>query len=63
MLPADRWTLVDLRPLRRHFGRISAALRGDQRDQFRRLVFGFDAALYLSGMRPATYALTPGVKY
>ena len=62
-LPHDAWTIVDLRPLRRNFGKLAAAMRSDQRDQFMRLVFGFDAALYLGGMRPATYALNPGVAY
>lgn len=62
-LPTDRWTIVDLRPLRAHFGRIASALRADQRDQFRRLVFGFDAELFVGGMRPASYAFNPGVEY
>jgi hypothetical protein len=62
-LPTDGWWIVDLRPLRANFSRIAATLRGDQRDSFRRLVFGFDAALYLGGMRPAAYNLNPGVKY
>ena len=55
--------VVDLRPLRANFGRIARELRADQRDQFARLVFGFDAALYMGGMRPATYVLSPGVEY
>ena len=62
-LPVDQWTLVDLRPLRARFRQLAATLRGDQRDQFRRLVFGFDAALYMGGMRPGTYELNPGVQY
>ena len=62
-LPVDQWTVVDLHQLRARFGQLAATLRGDQRDQFRRLVFGFDAALYIGGMRPATYGLNPGVKY
>lgn len=62
-LSTDSWTIVDLRPLRANFSRISRTLRGDQRDQFQRLVFGFDAALYMGGMRPATYNLNPGVTY
>lgn len=62
-LPTDEWMLVDLRPLRENFGRISRELRGDQRGQFIKLVYGFDAALYIGGMRPATYVLNPGVEY
>ncbi|HUQ81018.1 MAG TPA: hypothetical protein VM076_07775 [Gemmatimonadaceae bacterium] len=62
-LPTDRWTIVDLRPLRMSYRQISAALRPDQRDQFARLVFGFDVALYVGGMRPATYAHSPGIAY
>jgi len=62
-LPTDAWTIVDLRPLRANYRRIAAALRSDQRDQFARLVFGFDAALYVGGMRPATYVHSPGVAY
>jgi hypothetical protein len=62
-LPTDTWTIVDLRPLRANYRRISAALRPDQRDQFARLVFGFDAALYLGGMHPATFRENPGVAY
>jgi hypothetical protein len=62
-LPTDRWTIVDLRPLRMNYRRIAAALRPDQRDQFARLVFGFDVALYVGGMRPATYAHSPGIAY
>jgi len=62
-LPTDAWTVVDLRPLRANYRRIAAALRADQRDQFARLVFGFDAALYLGGMRPATFEHNPGVAY
>lgn len=62
-LPTDRWTIVDLRPLRANYRRIAAELRPDQRDQFARLVFGFDAALYIGGMHPATFAHNPGVAY
>ena len=62
-LPTNAWTIVDLRPLRANYRRIAAALRSDQRDQFARLVFGFDAALYVGGMRPATYVHSPGVAY
>jgi hypothetical protein len=62
-LPTNTWMIVDLRPLRANYRRIAAALRPDQRDQFARLVFGFDAALYLGGMRPATFDKNPGVAY
>jgi hypothetical protein len=62
-LPTNAWTIVDLRPLRANYRRIATALRPDQRDQFARLVFGFDAALYLGGMRPATFEQNPGVAY
>ena len=62
-LSTDAWTIVDLRPLRVNYRRISAGLRPDQRDQFARLVFGFDAALYLGGMQPATFRENPGIAY
>lgn len=59
-LPEDRWTIVDLRPLRASFARISATLRPDQQLQFRRLVFGFDAASYIGGMHPGDVRAQPG---
>ena len=62
-LSTDAWTIVDLRPLRVNYRRVSAGLRPDQRDQFARLVFGFDAALYLGGMQPATFRENPGIAY
>lgn len=58
-----RWTIVDLRPLRAAYGRVTAGMTPDERDQFRRWVFGFDAALFIGGMHRASYALNSGVAY
>jgi hypothetical protein len=34
-----------------------------QRDNLRRWIFGFDAALFVGGMREGSYAFNPGVTY
>ncbi|MFI5311939.1 MAG: hypothetical protein ACHQQ3_11935 [Gemmatimonadales bacterium] len=59
----DTWTIVDLRPLRANYARISKGLAPERADQLQRWIFGFDAALIMGRMQRATYALNPGVKY
>lgn len=52
--PTDKWTVVDLRPLRAylHAGRL-AGVSSDMR----RVIFGFDAALIIGGGSLGTYKL------
>ena len=61
--PQTEWTIVDLRALRPDYAPLTAALSPAQRDNFRRWIFGFDAALFIGGLRPGTYVFNPGVKY
>jgi hypothetical protein len=56
--PADAWTVVDLRPLRPHYARLSRDLAPEVNDWFRRYVFGFDALVLVGGIHPATFART-----
>ena len=52
-MPLDRWTIVDLRPLRGylHAGKIRVE------PELRQMIFGFDAALLIGGGTAATTAL------
>ena len=61
--PPARWTIVDLRPLRAFYSRVTANLTPEQKDWFRRWVYGFDAALFIGDMHRASFALNPGVAY
>ena len=62
-LKATEWTLVDLRPLRAEYGRLAKEVSPDFKDGFRRLIFGYDAALFIGGMHSGTYHSNPGVEY
>lgn len=57
----DKWTVVDLRPLRKfiHAGQIKGASA-----ELKRMIFGFDAALLIGGAERGTYNLsqTPNFK-
>jgi hypothetical protein len=58
------WTVIDLRALRPVYDRlVPSSLSAAQRENLHRWVFGFDAALFVGGAHPASYALDPGVKY
>jgi hypothetical protein len=52
--PQDKWTIIDVRPLRGYWyaGLIKLS------DELREEIFGFDAILVLGGARGATYHLT-----
>jgi hypothetical protein len=62
-LKTTEWTVVDLRPLRAHYGRLGKDMRPEVKDSFRRWIFGYDAALFIGGMQRGTYKLNPGVEY
>jgi hypothetical protein len=52
--PHDKWTVIDLRPLRNyaHAGKLT-----DLNPEMRRIIFGFDAVLMIGGGSPGTYRL------
>ena len=54
---------MDLRPLREFYKRLTEGMTPEQRDDFRRWVFGFDAARYVGRLHRATYGLNPGIAY
>ena len=60
---ASQWTIVDVRPLRAVYRQVTEKMSAEERDSFRRTVFGFDAVLYVGHMRPATYLRNPGVAF
>ena len=53
--PNDKWTIVDLRPLRSY---LQAGQVTNVQPEMRRLIFGFDAALLLGGGSRGTFKLT-----
>jgi hypothetical protein len=57
------WTVVDLRPLRAQYSVFVKDMSPDVRDSFRRWIFGYDAALFMGGMKRGTYAFNPSIKY
>jgi hypothetical protein len=59
----SEWTLLDLRPLRASWRQVSQSVPVDDRDDLRRWVFGFDAALFIGRMHPGTHHLVPGIAY
>jgi hypothetical protein len=59
----DQWTVVDLRPLRSYYGMLTSDMSAEQKDLFRRWIYGFDAALLIGRMHPATFARNPAVAY
>jgi hypothetical protein len=52
--PHDKWTVIDLRPLRNyaHAGKLTGL-----NPEMRRIIFGFDAVLMIGGGSPGTYKL------
>jgi len=62
-LKTVEWTVVDLRPFRGEFSRLSKELAPDVRESLRRLIFGYDAALFAGGLRRGSYQFNPGVEY
>jgi hypothetical protein len=59
----DRMTVVDLRPLRTVFSKVTAEMSPTDKDNFRRWIYGFDAALFMGRLKRATYTFNPGVQY
>lgn len=53
-VPKDKWTIVDLRPLRAyaHAGKLP-----ELNPELRRAIFGFDAALFIGGASRGTYKM------
>jgi hypothetical protein len=62
-LKTTEWTLVDLRPLRAQYGRLTKDIALDLKDSLRRWIFGYDVVLFIGGMHRGTYELNPGVEY
>lgn len=53
--PADKWTVIDFRPLRSY---ANAGKIKDLNPTIRQAIFGYDAALIIGGGAPGTYQLT-----
>jgi hypothetical protein len=58
--PEQEWQITDLRPLRQyyHARKLNDDVAEELRKEFSRIIFGYDAILYLPGGHPATYELT-----
>jgi hypothetical protein len=62
-IPRDRWTLVDLRPLRARLSEVTRGVPATGRASFVRWVNGFDVAWFIGGAHRATYDVNPSVPY
>ncbi len=58
--PEQEWQITDLRPLRQyyHARKLNDDVAEELRREFSRIIFGYDAILFLPEGRPATYDLT-----